>query len=531
MSLLMTAKRWYAGVLPLVLLLGSVGCARGGYLPGELPEDDGDPGDPGGPSDAGSESGRPRPGNDAATPPSDPGPELPLVKDLEIAEVALFQGVKVPLAKDGAKVTTRLAAAVAGREGLLRVYVRPASGFSPCEVTGRLALYAGAGGPKILKSAPMTPSGASTDASLGSTVNFVIPTDAIAPDSSYVVWLMASSPQAGGTSTTHARYPESATPEALDARNTGEALKIKLVPIRYGADGSNRLPDTSPGQLEIYRRAAYALYPARKVEISVRAPFDYGASIMSDTEWETAITAVEKLRADDKVPPNVYYHAIFEPVANPSDYTAGIDGLCGLSPDPADATVRACLGLGYSGDYYAQIMTHEVGHAHGREHAPCGGAGGPDPKFPYSGGTIGAWGYDVASKTLYAPSSTDIMGYCWPGWISDYNFGAFVERMAWIASAKAITIPYDAPRTFRVAHLSAGGSVRWGDTITLSEPPLSEPRVVTLADSKRATIATVTGHYYKWDHLPGGTMLVPDEPLVRSAVRVSIPDLFIGSTR
>ena len=32
---------------------------------------------------------------------------------------------------------------------------------------------------------------------------------------------------------------------------------------------------------------------------------------------------------------------------------------------------------------------HEVGHAHGREHAPCGGAQSTDPSFPYSNGGIG----------------------------------------------------------------------------------------------------------------------------------------------
>ena len=42
----------------------------------------------------------------------------------------------------------------------------------------------------------------------------------------------------------------------------------------------------------------------------------------------------------------------------------------------------------------AELMAHELGHNMGSSHAPCGGAGGPDPSYPYPGGSIGAWGYD-----------------------------------------------------------------------------------------------------------------------------------------
>ena len=70
------------------------------------------------------------------------------------------------------------------------------------------------------------------------------------------------------------------------------------------------------------------------------------------------------------------------------------------------------------------VYTHEVGHTMSLYHAPCGGAGGPDPGFPYRGGSIGVWGYDLARSRLLNPSRhRDVMGYCWDGiWISDYHF-------------------------------------------------------------------------------------------------------------
>ena len=72
---------------------------------------------------------------------------------------------------------------------------------------------------------------------------------------------------------------------------------------------------------------------------------------------------------------------------------------------------------------YADILAHELGHNLYLFHAPCGGAGGPDPSFPYSDGSIGAWGYDFRDGgRLVRPSAPDLMSYCGPKWISDYHF-------------------------------------------------------------------------------------------------------------
>ena len=71
----------------------------------------------------------------------------------------------------------------------------------------------------------------------------------------------------------------------------------------------------------------------------------------------------------------------------------------------------------------AELMAHELGHNMGLSHAPCGGAGGPDPSYPYPGGSIGAWGYDFrGGARLVPPGRPDLMGYCGPRWISDYHF-------------------------------------------------------------------------------------------------------------
>ena len=72
----------------------------------------------------------------------------------------------------------------------------------------------------------------------------------------------------------------------------------------------------------------------------------------------------------------------------------------------------------------ASTIAHEFGHNFSLSHAPCGGAGRPDPAYPNANGTIGAWGYNArGSGSLVPPSWFDLMSYCRADqWISDYHF-------------------------------------------------------------------------------------------------------------
>jgi hypothetical protein len=460
--------------------------------------------DGGGHVDAGAPDAAPIPADD---------PELPLARGVTISEIAMFQAVKIDLEKGGTRVPKRNADVVAGREGVLRVYVSGASG----ELVGKLELST-PGGTATVITTKWTPSATPSDGSLASTLNFDVEAGALAIDTSFMVSLHTAIDSGTGP-TDGARYPASGTPEPLGARDTGPALKITIVPVK---DGSGRLPDVSAAQVEEYRRSAYAMYPARKVEITVRAPYDWGGRIdASGGGFDELLDSMVSLRVSDRAPRDVYYYGAFANASSFDAFCGGgcVTGLCGLTDDPMDATVRACVGVGFTGKYSAETMTHEVGHAHGRYHAPCGGAAGTDPRYPYSGARLGVWGYDVVAKKLMDPAkNVDLMSYCNPVFVSDFQYQGLLERMASIATTKMIKLP--APATYRFVRVRGDGALSWGRRVELHEPPLGGARAIAFDDARGTTTLRATGHYYPYDHLAGGMLLVPEPKVPYAALRV-----------
>jgi hypothetical protein len=438
----------------------------------------------------------------------------PAPQTLALAEVAVFQGVKVSVAKDGAKVVGRLAPVVVGRAGILRVYAKPGVGWVRKGVTAQLTLTSSGKPPVVLSAVRDVGPLASNDGDIKSTFNFDLTPELVAIDTKYSLTLKSSS---ATSATEFLRYPDGDATESLDAKTSGE-LKVQIVPIRWGFDASNRLPDITADSVEGYRSMMMSLYPATSVTVTVHDPYDWSAAVAADgTGWEDLVQAIVKLRADDKAPNDVYYYGAFEPAASFFKYCksgciAGLAG--GILADPLDATARAAIGLGYGDDQSWATMAHEIGHVHGRQHSPCGDVAGADKKYPYDGGAIGVWGYDIASKDLFDPSTADIMSYCWPKWISDYNYGKIFTRIATIAAYPSISVsnPLAGPQKYRFLSVGRDGKLSWGRSLTLSAAPLAEPHVVTYLRDDGKT-ATVTGMYYEYGDLPGGYLLVPEPPL------------------
>ena len=464
-------------------------------------------------------------------------PAPPLVPGLAITDVAFFQAVKVPVVTAGKAVAkaTRNAPVVLGRPALVRVYVAPGEGYTPTAVTAELRLVDGTTRLPSIKDTK-TISADSTDEASASTFNFEVPATSLPAGVTYQVLLTAK----GGEvpkGAVDARFPKAGGVQDLEGEKSGK-LKIVVVPVKYDADGSGRQPDVSAAQLALYKDTFMARYAVTEVEVTARAAWSYPSAISANgSGFSAVLNAITNLRKSDGVATDVYYYGALAPKPSFSSFCGGgcVTGLSTVVESAKTSFLRASVGVGFPGEDSANTMAHEVGHAHGREHAPCGGAQNTDPDFPYSGGTIGTWGYNILDKTFISPTKgKDMMGYCPNEWVSDYTFTALFDRIAAVNGGAVsagsgggaggnLQAPGTTPsqsaasaltkQSFRTANVDGNGAVAWGGDFELDEEPTEgETRAVTFLGASGQTVGTQTAHFYPYDHLPGGVLVVPAAP-------------------
>lgn len=463
--------------------------------------------------------------NDPSNPTNPDKPPSPLVEGLTLSEIAVYQGVKIDVMKSGAAVKSLNAPIVVGRQALVRAFVTPASGWKPREVVAELRIIAGTTKLPIIQ-ASATITKASTDGDTKSTFNFDVPADSIPMGATFQVSL--TDPE--GTppdQPSDARYPKDGTFAKLSPESSG-VLKVVIVPVKYNTDSSGRTPDTSAAQIELYKSMMMARYPATDVEISVHSAYNWTRAISGSGDgFEDILSAITQLRRSDAVGPNVYYYGALAPKSSMSTFCGGgcVTGLSAVA-DTTTPFLRASVGIGFTGDESGETMAHEVGHAHGREHAPCGGAAGADPDFPYDNGGIGVWGYDILERKLKSPSNGhDMMGYCSNTWVSDYTYSALFDRIQYVTQAagggsskgSGSSFAASTPETFRVATVDASGAMTWSDEIDLDRAPEGGmAKTTTYLSEGGASIATGTARFYPYDHLPGGVLVMRSSPTVSS---------------
>jgi hypothetical protein len=311
-----------------------------------------------------------------------------------------------------------------------------------------------------------------------------------------------------------------------------DVIHLMIVPMKYNADGSGRLPDTSDAQLQIISDRFMQLYPTASMDLTVRAPFDWAQPISGGSGFDQALMAINSLHGKDGAPSNTYYYGAFEPTADFGSFCGGgcITGLSGIGPP-------ASVGVGYSGAGTAETMVHEVGHAHGLSHAPgCGASGIPPMYWPtdpshinaMGAGLIGRWGYDSIGKAMVDPTTNvDMMSYCSPNWISDFHYMRAYQQVRGdnkFYSDYHGPVGHDEVPPYRGLNMLSDGSTVWdADPTTQGWVTRGEPRTVdsVLADG---TTVTQTGYYFPYDHLPGGMLMVPEQGLAK-AVTVRSPGL------
>lgn len=319
--------------------------------------------------------------------------------DLAITGIEVTQGIQntqndVPL--------------VAGRKTVVRIYTSATSTLQTASTVKVSFTPSGSNlslsdGPKTITSA--IPS-SSSRASYGSSINYELPANWVSGSMDLTIKLDADN-QVNEVNESNNSYTQHLSFTSVPA------LNVMIVPIQYSDPRTNHIyPAPSQDTVSEWIRK---VYPISQVNISWHAPVSFNLDLSNSSNFVELLNRVTALKTSEQRPDSLVYFGLI-PTADGSTHwfnggTAGI-GWIGF---------RAAVGLDLSGQT-SQIAAHEIGHNLGLWHAPCGGASDPDQSFPYAGGTIGQYGVDTATGQIYAPSTYDMMSYCNPKWISDYNY-------------------------------------------------------------------------------------------------------------
>jgi len=433
-----------------------------------------------------------------------------LVAGLDIASVTINQAVSIELDTTGDALDSR-ARVVEGRPAVIRAFVEPEDGWDGREVVGVLEFEDGE-----VYSDEKAVDDDSSISSMSSTFNFSVPGSEIVEDAAFTISLRElDAPSAPEGNTNGATWPGE-TPAVLDTRDPGGPVTVVLVPIRYNNDGSGRLPDISDDHIETLRNEFFKQYPVAEVDFVVAEPWATGRYIDNfGTGWGELLDEFTNWRSG-RANFGEYYYGLFSPRSSYEEFCQGacIAGLSWRPESPFNDGGRASIGLGYpgfDGVSAAGIMVHEVGHAHGREHAPCGLGNQPsDASYPYSQASIGTWGYDIVDGGLKSPNQyTDFMAYCDPTWVSDYTFGDLQDWVRDTNSAAAWVVEA-APLWWSSYVLSDDGATATGTTL-FDRPPGAESVAVELLDGNGNVLEEVDARFMGFNHLPGGGLWVPQQ--------------------
>jgi hypothetical protein len=434
--------------------------------------------------------------------------------ELTVARVTIAQTLELPLfdGETALSARERNMPLLAGKAAVLRVFVEVAPSYTARPLLGVLQLTSQSGADTLLDQRTIEAS--SRQDVLGSTFDFAIDARDLNTDTSFYVRILDED------KTALARFPaELSMPLEAERLDPFELVVVPMISGGYG-------PDTSPPALEALRKRLLALYPVSEVELSLRAPLALGFDVPSDGDaWDEALDALYAVREADAPSERAFYYGLMAPAASYDDFcgagcTIGYSVIAGES----EVEYRGSIGIGVFSDGSgsedaADTMAHELGHALGREHSPCGVPDETDPQYPYPGGGLGGvYAFDLERGELIEPGKLrDVMGYCTPVWVSDYTYRALFERLDHVSRSSFRVLSAVPATPYRVLRIYGSGASHWHKD-TRADAPGGAPALVGLLSASGAVIAEAEARHFRVAHGRGGYVWLRQSDLERPGV-------------
>ena len=204
-------------------------------------------------------------------------------------------------------------------------------------------------------------------------------------------------------------FPLSGTPQALNVVAV-PPFNVRFVPVQQNRNGPLGVAQASI--LGVFQSA----WPLSAINATVRTPLviDYVIGSQNFDDWIRLVRDVEIARQTEGS--TSFYYGLVR--------TRGTSGVLGLANGiPARTAIGVDEGSDFGPTESRLTFAHEMGHTLGLRHAPCGGAAGPDPAYPFADGRTGVYGMDTFNgNVIKLPNATDLMTYCPNQWVSAYNY-------------------------------------------------------------------------------------------------------------
>ena len=264
---------------------------------------------------------------------------------------------------------------VAGRPGLLRVFASAPAAGNARVPAGRATFYQRDGSVQTLEvtSENETLPAEFQEDRLGASANVEVPGDVLRPGVEMVVEVDPDGvldPALG----VPGRIP--ATGRTVLEVYELPSFDVTVVPFLWETDPDSSILDVTRGLTpdDSLFQDTRMLLPVGAMSVTVHEPVWTSSRDAFDLINETE--AIQAMENGD----GYWMGTLPDPI-----------GAAGLASVPS----RSMFSVPYPG-----VVAHEFGHNLYLWHAPCGGAGGPDPAYPDRRGRTGAWGWDRRSGKL-----------------------------------------------------------------------------------------------------------------------------------